>query len=234
MKKNEDAPPRIRVDLHSHTYYSPDSGNLLEAIIRVAQRRSLGALAITDHDRIDGALRLRELAPPFFVIVGEEIRTTEGEIIGLFLRERVPPRLSPEETIAAIKEQGGVVYVPHPFDRIRRASALRRRALQRLAGQIDVVEVVNARIMLPRDNQRAANFALQHDLAQGAGSDAHTLREIGRAWVEMPPFTNADEFLAGLEEGRILGRVSSPFVHFATRWEKLRRLFQPKRKVELG
>jgi predicted metal-dependent phosphoesterase TrpH len=221
--------PRIKVDLHSHTHYSPDSGNSLDDIVKVVQRRGLGALAITDHDRIDGALRLRDTRPPFFVIVGEEIKTSEGEIIGLFLSERVPPRLSPEETVAAIKEQGGVVYIPHPFDRVRRASHLRARALYRVLPSIDALEVINARTTLPWDNRRAETFCRKHDLLRGAGSDAHTLREIGRAWVDMPPFEDAQEFLTGLKDGRALGRLSSPLVHIATRWEILSRLFRPRK-----
>lgn len=221
---------RIRIDLHTHTHYSPDSSAQLDEIIAAVRRRGLDAIAVTDHDRVEGAFRLRDRAP-FTVVVGEEIRTTEGEIIGLFLEKLVPPHLTPEETIARIREQGGLVYVPHPFDRVRRRSALRGPALVRLLDQIDAVEVLNARVTLPWDNWRAERFARQHGLPRGAGSDAHLPRELGQAWVELPAFSGAKEFLSAMREGRAVGKLSSPLVHFATRWLKIRRRFrrQPAR-----
>lgn len=217
---------RVRVDLHTHTHFSPDSNARIDDIIAAVRRRNLTAIAVTDHNRIEGALRLRDLAP-FDVIVGEEIKTTEGEIIGLFLEQLVPARLSPEETIVRIREQGGVVYVPHPFDRVRRASALRRKALVRLKDQIDALEVINSRVTLPWDNWQAERFCRKHGLLRGAGSDAHLPREIGQAWVELAPFADAQGFLAGLREGRAVGRLSTPLVHLATRWLKIRRRFRP-------
>lgn len=211
----------VRIDMHSHTHLSPDSNAQLKDIIRAVERRGLDALAVTDHNRIGGALRLREIAS-FLIVVGEEVMTTEGEIIGLFMSEEIPAGLSPEETVARIHGQGGVVYVPHPFDRIRRGSHLAGPALKRLLGQIDVVEVINSRTTLPWDNQRAERFCALHGLRRGAGSDAHLPREIGQAWVELPPFGSAKEFLASLAVGRAIGHLSSPFVHLATRWVKLR------------
>jgi predicted metal-dependent phosphoesterase TrpH len=212
----------VRIDMHSHTYLSPDSNAQFQDIIRAVERRGLDSLAVTDHNRIGGALRLREIAP-FQIVVGEEVKTTEGEIIGLFLHEEIPAGLSPEETVARIHGQGGVVYVPHPFDRVRRGSHLTWPALQRLLGQIDVVEVINSRTTLPWDNQKAERFCALHGLRRGAGSDAHLAREIGQAWVELPPFASAEEFLASLKVGRVGGRLSTPLVHLATRWVKLRR-----------
>ncbi|MHB1134574.1 MAG: PHP domain-containing protein [Chloroflexota bacterium] len=211
----------MRIDLHSHTFHSHDSEAKYKDIIRAVQRRNLSALAITDHNRIEGALRLREMAP-FMVVVGEEIKTTEGEIVGLFLSELVPALLSPEETIARIRAQGGVVYVPHPFDRVRRRSHLTGAALRRLVKEIDVVEVLNSRTTFPWDNRRAEMFCAQHGLRRGAGSDAHLPREIGQAWMELPAFQTATEFLQSLEHGRAVGHISSPLVHLATRWVKLR------------
>jgi len=219
--------PLIRIDLHTHTHFSADSSAKMEAIIAAVKRRELDAIAVTDHNRIEGALRLRDIAP-FTVVVGEEIRTSEGEIIGLFLSAEVPAMLSPEETIARIKDQGGVVYVPHPFDRVR-PSHLKEAALYRIVDHIDAVEVINSRTTLPWDNRRAERFCETYGLRRGAGSDAHLPREIGQAWVEMPPFANAEEFLAGLEVGRAIGRLSLPLVHMATRWEKIRRRFRRDR-----
>src|SRR5206468_3714742 len=141
------------------------------------RRRGLDVLTITDHNRIEGALELAELAP-FKVIVGEEVRTREGEIIGLFIEEFIPPHLSPEETIHEIKRQGGVVYVPHPFDRVRR-SVIKRDALFRVAPLVDALEVLNARCHISSDNAAAVAFAVERGLLQGAGSDAHTAFEVG-------------------------------------------------------
>ena len=219
----------VRIDLHSHTFNSPDSEAKYEDIIRAVRRRNLSALAVTDHNRIEGALRMRELAP-FPVVVGEEIKTNEGEIVGLFLAERIPPLLSPEETIARIREQGGVVYIPHPFDRVRQRSHLGLAALRRLVKQIDVIEVLNSRTTFPWDNRRAEIFCAQYGLRRGAGSDAHLPREIGQAWMELPAFDTAEEFLRNLEQGRAVGHVSSPLVHLATRWVKLRRRWRRPRE----
>jgi predicted metal-dependent phosphoesterase TrpH len=208
----------MKIDLHVHTTYSGDCLTSFEAIIEVCRRRGL-SVAITDHNRIEGALAFREVAP-FPVIVGEEVQTLEGEIIGLFLEEGIPRDLSPEETIARIKEQGGLVYIPHPMDRVRR-SVLRREALERITDQVDAIEVFNARVTFPADNEAARRFAQEHGLPQGAGSDAHTPWEIGRAYVEMEPFNDPQEFLRHLAQGRVVGRLSNPLVHLVTTWAKL-------------
>ena len=215
---------RIRVDLHVHTCYSPDCLTPLEDVIRAAQRQGLGGLAVLDHNAIEGALALREMAP-FPVIVGEEIYTTEGEIAGLFLEEHIPPGLTPLEAVTLIQEQGGLVYVPHPFDRYR-SNALGGRALGPIVEHLDVLEVLNARVMIPTDNQRAQEFARLHSLLSGAGSDAHSTAEIGRAYVEMAPFAGRDSFVRSLASGRVQGSVSSPHVHLYSTWAKIRRRMQ--------
>ena len=217
----------MRFDLHVHTCHSKDSLMAPDEIIRAVLGRGLDGLAITDHNSIEGALTLRGMAP-FLVIVGEEIATREGEIIGLFLREAIPRGLSPEETIAAIREQQGLVYVPHPFDRIRR-NALGARVLERIAQQVDALEVLNARNFLPQDNELARRFAESHGLAMGAGSDGHIPSEIGRAYVEVEPFDGPASFLAALRRGRVVGSLSSPLVHVATTCVKLRRRVSGKR-----
>ena len=220
----------MRLDLHVHTNYSTDSWATLDEIIGAAARRGLDGLAITDHNTIDGALELRETAP-FQVIVGEEVGTSEGEIIGLFLQEPIPAGLSPDETIAAIHDQGGLVYVPHPWDRLRRHSALGRSARERLIDQVDVVEVFNARVILSRDNALARELALAHGLAMGAGSDAHMAAEIGSAYVEMEAFHDVASFLAALRRGQVVGRLTSPLVHFQTALAKLHWRAAGKRSI---
>jgi predicted metal-dependent phosphoesterase TrpH len=159
----------------------------------------LSAIFLTDHDGIDGAHSLVEAGKA--VIVGEEILTTEGELIGLFLKEQVPARLSPEETIAAIKEQGGLVYLEHPYDTSRRN--LREEAIERIASSIDIVEVFNGRSQ-PELNRRAEELRGTLGVAAGAGSDAHTLREIGTVYVEMEAFHGPHDFLVKLRSGRIV------------------------------
>jgi hypothetical protein len=177
-------------------------------------------VAVTEHNNIAGALAVEKIAP-FTVIIGEEARTTEGEIIGLFLHEQIPGGLSPEETVKRIKDQGGLVVVPHPFDGFR--GHLREEALQRILPQVDAIEVFNARITYRRDNERAARFAAEHGLPASAGSDAHSAWETGRTYVEMPEFQGPREFLEALRRGRVVGRTSTPLVHLFSRWAAIRR-----------
>ena len=181
---------RAFVDLHCHTSASFDSLATPEAIIRAAAARGLTHLAITDHDRIDGALEARERAgeiePGVEILVGEEIRTRDGDLIGVFLREAVPPGLSAVESIAAIRAQGGLVGIPHPFDRSR-GSLLRDGrgdapgTLESLVGEADWIEAWNARVMLGNGNQRAAELAVAARVPGVAVSDAHTVMEVGVA-----------------------------------------------------
>lgn len=211
----------IRIDLHVHTHHSRDCRMTPQEIIATVQQRGLGGVAITDHNAIAGALELAAVAP-FPVIVGEEIKTTEGEIIGLFLTEQIARGLSPAETIAAIRAQGGLVYVPHPLDSVRR-SPLKRAALDAIVDEIDVLEVFNARVLLPWDNRRAREFALAHGIPAGGGSDAHIPAEIGAAYVEMPPFSGRDDFMRQIVHGQVRGRLSPPWVHWFSTLNKHRK-----------
>jgi len=229
MKQTNDAlstaqtpPSRIRVDLHIHTCYSRDSLTSLQEIIATAPQRGLGALAILDHNTVDGGLALREMAP-FPVIVGAEVMTTAGEIAGLFLNEAIPKGLSPQETVARIHDQGGLVYIPHPFDSLR-SSRLEEAALMDILEQVDVLEVLNARVVRPADNERARLFAAAHGLPGAAGSDAHAPVEIGSAYVEMAPFDGRDSFLQSLAQGTVRGSESPAHVHLFSTWAKIRKL----------
>jgi predicted metal-dependent phosphoesterase TrpH len=213
-------PGRVRVDLHIHTCHSVDSLMTLDEVVEAALARGLGALAITDHDAIEGALALSRTAP-FPIIVGEEVDAGDGEVIGLFLQEWIPPKLGPVETIARIRAQGGLVYIPHPFDSHR--YPLPEAVLLSLLDEVDAMEVLNARVTVPAFNERAARFAQEHGIPCGAGSDAHTPGEIGRAYVEMEPFVDKDSFLASLARGTIGGRASEPYVHIFSTWAKIRK-----------
>ena len=208
-----------KVDLHVHTAYSDDCLTTCSDVLRWARRRGLDAVAITDHNTIAGAVALAKLSP-LPIIVGEEIRTSCGEIIGLFLKEEVPANLSPRETVHRIHQQGGLVYVPHPFDRMRR-SVLDIGALMEIIVDVDLIEVFNARVTFPLDNRNAEDLARRYGLLGGAGSDAHQGFEIGRAYVELPAFSDARSFLASLKQARVRGRVSSPFVHVGSTYARL-------------
>lgn len=211
----------VRADLHCHTVYSKDSLTSLKAVIAACQRKGLHRIAITGHNTIEGALRLRDLAPEL-VIVGEEIRTAHGDIQAFFIEQLIPPGLSPEETIARIREQGGVVGVAHPLDPMR-GEAMGEENLRRIVHLVDCIEVFNARTTFSIHNQRAAAFARAHGLPSTAGSDAHTASEIGRAYVEMPAFDGPASFLSALAQARVVGRLSSPLVHLFSRWATFRK-----------
>jgi predicted metal-dependent phosphoesterase TrpH len=171
---------RAFIDLHCHTSASFDSLADPAAVARAAVSRGLTHLAVTDHDRIDGALRVREAAPPeLTVIVGEEVKTIDGDLIAVFLREVVPPGLSAAETIAAIREQGGLVGVPHPFDRLRGFGRRSGAQLESIAHLVDWVEAYNARVIGGTANEKAALFAREHNLPGVGVSDSHTVLEVG-------------------------------------------------------
>jgi predicted metal-dependent phosphoesterase TrpH len=186
----------------------------LEKIIERCQEVGVNCIALCDHGTAEGALKLQRIAP-FKVIVAEEILTPYGEIMGLFLKETIPSGISVAEAISRIRAQGGLVSIPHPFDSFRH-SALKSQVIEDIADQVDIVEVLNARAILGRDLKKAEAFAAEHGLVRSAGSDAHTPREIGNAYVEMPDFKGRDDFLEALKKGKICGHRSSPLTHFAS------------------
>ncbi len=196
-----------RLDLHVHTAYSHDGFTTPEALLRAARRRGLTGIAVTDHDTIEGA-RVCEKTLPLTVIVGEEITTQAGHLIGLFLTEAIPPGLSLAETIERIRDQRGLVYLPHPFDRIRSAR-MDHAELARLADQFDVVEVFNSRNLFDEANRRALDFARAAGARESAASDAHVPFEVGRSWIEIEPFTSSTEFRANLARARLHRRRTS-------------------------
>jgi predicted metal-dependent phosphoesterase TrpH len=211
----------LKADLHVHTDRSPDSLITPAKLVERCLAQGINCLAVTDHNSIEGAITVQRIAP-FPVIVSEEIKTNQGEIIGLFLQETISPLLSAEETVSKIREQGGLVCLPHPFDRVRR-EPLRDDARESILSDIDIVEVFNARVTFTSDNVKARRFAEGAGLAMSAGSDAHSLWETGRAYVEMPEFETPQQFLEALRQGSIRGHRSLPLVHLFSAWAKLRR-----------
>lgn len=191
------------------------------AVVRTAAARGIDRIAITDHNEIAAALTLRD-AHPERVIVGEEVKTREGfDLIGLFIEELIPKRTPARETAERIRAQGGVVYVPHPFDGARNGAG--EAFLDSLGDLVDVVEVHNSRCFRDAFNARALRWADEHGKLRGAGSDSHTLAEIGSGFVEVPPFENTREgFLAALAAGTVAGRArSSPVYRVASTYAKL-------------
>ena len=194
----------VRVDMHSHTMWSGDSTTTPNEVHDAVIAAGLDVVCITDHNAINGAVELAS-SLPCRVVVGEELKTHAGEIIGLFLTERVPIGVQPQRAAEMIRAQGGIVYVPHPFDPMRRNLAEPAMRDLAAAGLIDAVEVINAKTSLQSLNRRAAAFAEERDLAAGAGSDAHVPLALGAAYVEMPDFDGPADFLAKLRLGRVVG-----------------------------
>lgn len=207
-----------RIDLHVHTEYSSDGLLRIERLVQLCPKRGLDRVAVTDHNTIEGALRLAEAAP-FPVIIGEEIRTADGEIIGLFLEKEIPRDLPIERTIELIREQNGVVYLPHPCDRMRR-SKIRQDKLRDIVPLCDAIEVFNARNVFGPDNAEAEKLAEEFGLPQGVGSDAHTWMELGNCYVEMDDFDGPTDFLEKLRSGTRITKKSSLVVHGITKTVK--------------
>ena len=194
----------------------------LEQIVKTCRDRGINCIALTDHGSAEGALRLRQIAP-FTVIVGQEVLTPDGEIMGLFLTGTIPTGLSPLEAAARIKTQGGLVGLPHPFDSMR---GLKRASLESLLPQLDFLEVFNSRSLFTSNNGLAKRLVSQHGLLATAGSDAHTPGEIGQAYVEMPEFISKEDFKKSLAQGKIVGRRSSLLVHVSTTMANIKQYFK--------
>jgi predicted metal-dependent phosphoesterase TrpH len=197
--------PLIEVDLHMHTDHSPDCATPVEVLLETARDRGLGAIAITDHNEVSGALEARRIAAEMDgieVIVAEEVKTAEqGEVIGLFLEERIPKGMTMAETIAAIRAQGGLVYVPHPFDRFH--SVPDYEHLLDIVEEIDILEVFNPRVALTAFNEEAERFARKYRIVPGAGSDSHVAQGLGSVRVRIHDFDGPAEFLEAMRDADI-------------------------------
>jgi len=211
---------RLRIDLHLHTRGSWDSLSDPEAILKRAKALGIGRVAITDHDRLGVALEMAACYPER-VIPGEEIRTWEGfDLIGLYLQEEIPRGTPAAECCRRIRAQGGLVYLPHPYAPGKGGGG---RAAESIAPEVDIVEAFNARLLRPEQNRRAVALAQRHGLARGAGSDAHTVREIGNAWVEVDPHPNEPRaLLEALRSATVHGRRAHPWVFLGSNWAKVR------------
>jgi predicted metal-dependent phosphoesterase TrpH/glycosyltransferase involved in cell wall biosynthesis len=210
--------PMILADLHMHTEHSHDCAVPVEDLLHHAEQIGLGAIAVTDHNVFSGAQEAVELARDhaLTVIPGEEVKTDAGEVIGLFLHEEIPRGLSMGDTIAAIREQGGIVYLPHPFDRLHTIPDA--RTLHAHLAEIDVFEVYNARLLFEAFNDEALRFARKYNLTMGAGSDAHVLQGVGTGLVRLRAFETAEEFLISLQSAEIVRRPKSLLYLQGLKW----------------
>jgi predicted metal-dependent phosphoesterase TrpH len=214
----------LRGDFHMHTYFSYDCGTTPEKLVRRCQEVGLNCIAVTDHNSIVGSRAVQAIAP-FTVILGEEIKSTGGEITGLFLQEEIEPGLSPVETAKRIKEQGALVSVPHPFSGAGRSS-LDEQAVLDILDYVDIIEGFNARTMSTSAIEHGRMFADEHGLIRTAVSDAHTAGELGRTYTEFADFGGTPEgFKQAIAEANLVERPAGAFVHVYSTVNKLRRKF---------
>ena len=200
--------PLIDVDLHMHTDHSYDCATPVEVLLAEARTRGLGAIAVTDHNEISGAHEAAAKASGIKVIVGEEVKTAEqGEVIGLFISEKIPRGMTLQQTIDEIKRQGGLVYVPHPFDRMH--SVPDYEHLLAVIDDVDAIEVFNPRIAISEFNEEAVRFAAKYRLPAGAGSDAHVPQGLGSVRIRMRDFDGPEEFLESLRDADIIRNPAS-------------------------
>ncbi len=222
----------IRLDLHLHTWASWDCLSDPEAILARARERSIHRVAMTDHNRLDLSLAMHDRYPDA-VIPGEEVRTEEGvDLIGLYIRREIPKGTPAREACRMIREDGGVIYLPHPFAPGKGGSG---RFASELAPLVDVVEVFNARLHPGRLNEPARELAATHGKLSGGGSDAHTLGEVGGGWVDLPWHENRPEgLLAALAQGEVGGITTPYWVHLASTWAKIRKKLPGGRPPSAG
>ena len=218
---------KIRIDLHVHTNHSVCALLKPEQIESIALKKGLGCVAVTDHNTIDGALKVRAAAKSVKIIVGEEIKTSRGEITGYFLKEKIPPYLLPEETIKEIKKQGGLVSIPHPFDMMR-SSRISRQSLESVINEIDMIEIFNSRDIWKKTDEKLLEKVFACGAAAIVSSDAHMKMEVGRSYMIMEEFEGPEEFLQNIKKAQSTARKSPFRVHIAT---KILKAFKKAKKM---
>jgi predicted metal-dependent phosphoesterase TrpH len=219
----------LRVELHVHTHASHDSLMDPDQLIKKCDAIGIDRVAITDHDVIDTALEMKAKYPER-VIVGEEIETSQGEILGYFMTEWVPGGLDPMETIKRLRSQGAVISIPHPFDSLRKPH-FSLEQLESFIPCIDAVETFNARCISNAFNEQAKNFAKSQGLLETVGSDAHTFRELGKATLMMAEFFDAETLLVSLRSAEQITDKSSFLVHFSSRFAKFYKKIKLKENI---
>ncbi len=211
----------ITLEFHCHTHASKDSLTRPVDLIRAARRKGIDRVVITDHNSIAGA-REAQAIDPELVIVGEEVMTTKGEILAAFVQEEIPASLSPQETIARLKEQGAFISVSHPFDELR-AGGWKEPDLLEILPLVDAIEVYNSRCMLPRFNRQAEAFSRRHNLAVTVGSDAHAAFEVGRSLLLVDQFEGAEGLRKVIRGAKIRVKWSPWWFHFLSRYASMKK-----------
>ena len=206
----------LKVEFHCHTIYSKDCLLPPEKLVEVCRKKKIDRVVVTDHNTIAGAQHAKELDPER-VIIGEEILTEKGELLAAYMTREIPPGLSPLETITRLRDQGAFISVSHPFDRMR-TGHWQIDDLIEILPLVDAIETFNARSMWPGANQQARDFAGEHDLLRTAGSDAHTGYELGKAYMLMPDFQDADSLRQALSKALFNVSQSSSLIHFTSRY----------------
>jgi len=203
----------IRADLHVHTRHSIDSYMSYEQLIAACQSKGINCIGVADHGTTLGAREMSKMAP-IKIIICEEVRTPYGEIMGMFLHEDIPDKIPVDEAVKRIRDQGGLICIPHPYDLVRPSAFRKTKILEKLADNVDIIEVYNSRSLFPGTESRALSLARRHGTLISAGSDAHSPSELGYAIVEMQDFDSPQEFLTSLKDATIHSRKSSPLIHF--------------------
>jgi hypothetical protein len=211
----------IRVEFHCHSIFSHDSLVSIDGLYSASKDKQIDRVIITDHNRIDGALMAHNIFPDIF-IVGEEVMTTEGEILAAFVKEVVPKGLTPTETINKLRDQGAFIWVPHPFDKSRSGS-WDLDELKKIAPLVDAIEVFNSRCIKNDYNRLAENFAKKYSLQEIVGSDAHSTYELGRSTLFLPDFNDAHELRESLTDASQDVHLTPFWVHFISTWAKLKK-----------
>lgn len=211
---------KVNVDLHCHTVASPDGGLTETDIRKMLEIGSLDVIAVADHNVIHEAVRLQKIFGNQ-IIIGEEIMTTDGEIIGLFLEKVVQPGLSPKQTVEEIKKQNGIVYIPHPFEKAR--SGISAKSLDAIAKQVDIIEVINGRSFSKKAQKLAAEWAKQNNVAAFASSDAHGRIGWGKVHTELSERPSRSNLVGLAESGRVCGKKNGYISYLYPKYNKLRR-----------
>ena len=209
----------LRTEFHCHTIFSKDSLTKPVDLVQAARRKGLDRVVVTDHNSIEGARAAQAIAPDL-IILGEEIKTSRGEILASFMTEEIPAGLSPQETIHRLRDQGAFISVSHPYD-VLRSGHWHEAELLEITPLVDAIETFNARCMRAEFNVQAQEFARKYTLAGTVGSDAHAAFELGRAHLMLPYFDNADGLRSVISQAQAITRLSSPWVHLTSRWASL-------------
>ncbi len=216
-------PDLLQVEFHCHTVYSKDSLTSLSALLADCRRKGIDRLAITDHNRIGGAMLAQQMDPEL-IIIGEEIMTARGELLAFFVQEEVPKGLDPIEAIHRLRAQGAFISVSHPFDRARHG-AWDLPDLEEITPLVDAIETFNARCLSNEPNLAADAYASSHALPGTCGSDAHILREVGTASQWLPAFNDAQGLKQVIHQARFKKQLSPFWVHFASTYASNRKKF---------